>query len=264
MRLLMVTATAIMLVGLLLIGCSSERPTSSSADSADLSMAVERGGGEGSFTLEAKYTYFKNYPGGQAIYLLRIEPGPDFSGDAIISVSADRLIKTELTNTHLNAQTPMAELVLQPSKQLPFDSYHYITVTVSNQTHQESVLLELELVNWGILSMNRAVTAREHFIEWLEVEHPELGNLAGEQWGVYCHYPQIIIHEHYTHLSDNWELRVSCHVTWTPEDYYETLWLRPRGQWDPIMAAKYDLDEASQSWIIYETPLEDWKYYFGY
>ncbi|UCE25419.1 MAG: hypothetical protein JSU74_05070, partial [Candidatus Zixiibacteriota bacterium] len=219
-------------------------------------------GGTGSFTVEAKYSFFRSYPGGNAIYLIRIEPGPDFSGDATVNVSSDRLIKTELTSTHLNAESPMTELVLDPSKQLDF-GFYYVTVTVSNQTYQESVELEVEMYNWGILSMNHAVTARERFIDWLETEHPELGNFGGEKWKVYSHYPLMEV-EHYTHLSDNWEFRVCCHVTWNPQDYYEALWIRPRGQWDPILTAKFAWDEASQSQIIYETPLEDWNYYYGY
>lgn len=261
----MASAAAVLIIlGLILAGCSGDGPAVAPVNDSITAMTTALGGGQGSFALEAKYTYFKSYPSGQAIYLLRIEPGPDFSGDATVKVTADRLIKTELTSTHLNTESPMTELVLQPSKQLPFKSLHFITVTVSNQTHEESVELELELVDWGVNSMNRAVTARERFIDWLAVAHPELGNFGGEQWQVYCHYPQIIIHEHYTHLSDDWEFRVSCHITWNPEDYCETMWLRPRGQWDPVLAAKYEWDEANQDYIIYETSLDDWDYYFGY
>jgi len=248
--------------GLIVVSCSDNGPALSPTESTDLSMAAGRGGGEGGFSLEAKYTFFRSYPGGQAIYLLRIEPGPDFSGDATVSVNSDRLIKSELTATHLNSQTLMTELVLKPSKQLEF-GFYYVTVTVANQTHQESIELEIEMFDWGILSMNHAVTARERFIDWLEIEHPELGNFAAERWDVYSHYPLKIV-EHYTHLSDNWEFRVGCHVTWNPEDYYEIMWLRPRGQWDPILAAKYGWDEASQAPIIYETSLDDWTYYYGY
>lgn len=263
MKLLILGAVSVLIFGLVLPGCSTDSPVSTAPDSEHLAMAVENSRGSGSFTLEAKYTYFKSYPGGNAIFLLRIQPGPDFSGDATLSVSSDRLIKTEFLTTHVNAESPITELVLDISKQLPY-GFHYVTVAMTNQSYQESVELEIEVVNWGILSMNRAVSAREWFIEWLEAEHPELGSFAGEQWEVYCHYPQVIIVEHYTHLSDTWEMRTSCHITWNPQDDFTLMWLRPRGQWDPVVCAKREWDDVSQSTVINEIPVEDWIYYYGY
>lgn len=264
MRWMFLTVTVLLIAAIGLVGCSTENTVVAPVDSNNIAAAPVRSPGSGSFTLEAKYTYFKNYPGGNAIYLLRIIPGPDFSGDATVKASADRLIKTEFTNTHLNSETLMTELVVDPSKQLPYGTY-FITVTVSNQTQQESVELELQLMDWGVNSATRAVTARDQFIDWLAVEYPGLGSFDVEPWEkLYCHYPEVIIHEHYTFLSDNWEFRVSCHITWIPEDYYTTFWLRPRGEWEPILAVERVWDEATQGYVFLEVPLEDWNYINGY
>lgn len=262
MKSLLISVTTLLLIGLIVGGCSTDTPTVSPVDSNSIDMAVDRGPGSGSFELEAKYSYFRSYGGGKAIYLLRIIPGADFGGEATVSVDCDRLIKTEFTSTHLSAESPMTELVLSNSNKLE-EGMYYLTVTVSNQTHQETIQLELEIVWWGILSMNNAITARENFIGWLNTEHPELGSFAGEQWTVYSQY-QLRIVEHTTHLSENWEMRVGCHVTWIPQDYYEVYWLRPRGQWDPVVVAEMRWDDVSQSFIIFEQPLDDWIYYYGY
>ncbi len=263
MKSLTVAAAILAMFCVVFVGCSSDNPVQAPVENSSVAMASGSDTGTGSFTVEAKYTFFRGYPGGRALFLLRIIPGPDFVGDATVSLSSDRLLKGEFTTTHLNSETEMTELLLDASKQLEI-GFYYVTVTVSNQTHTESVELEVEMFPWGILSMSNAVGARANFIDWLEQEYPELGSFATERWtDIYSHYPLRIV-EHYTHLSDNWEMRVGCHVTWTPEDYYEVYWLRPRGQWDPVIAAKMSWDEATQSQITYEIPLEDWLYYYGY
>lgn len=263
MRLLAKTAALIAVITMTMVGCSSNNPVQAPEQNNNVAMAPGTNMGTGSFTVEAKYTYFRSYPGGRALFLLKITPGADFVGDAIVSLSSDRLLKGEFTTTHINAETGMTELLIDASKQLEI-GFYYVTVTVENQTCVQTVEFEIEIFSWGILSMNNALDARDNFVGWLEAEHPEFGSFTGELWtDIYCQYPLRIV-EHYTHLSDNWEMRVGCHVTWTPEDYYEVYWLRPRGQWNPIVAAKMTWDLDTQTYVINEMSVDDWIYYYGY
>lgn len=263
MRKSLAAMAALILVGLFLVGCSADNPVQPSADQIVLGKKpVEPPTGQGSFTLEAKYTYVRSYPGGGGIYLLRIVPGADLEGDVNLSLSANKFLTAQLTNSIVNSASTVAELTISPTRQVALAT-HLITVMASNQTHQESIELEVEVVNWGVVSMGIAQEKQDQFIDWMQVEHPELGNFANQQWDVYGTYPQIMIVEHYTFLSDDWEFRICFHVMIPPYDWSKML-LRPRGQWEPVLAAIREWDESSQTYIIHDMPIEDYPIIYGY
>lgn len=263
MKFHLVSATILTCLGLCLVGCSSDDSWQSPVAGDQTSMAAESVRGTGSFTVEAKYTYFRSYPTGGAIYLIRLIPGPDFAGDVSVSVSADRMLNAELTVQELSAETNITELTLAPTRQVPY-GFDTVMVTISNQDHQESIQFELDVWDSGILSMNHAVDSREQFIDWLEVEHPELGSFADEQWDVYYTYPGIKIVEYYTSLSDNWEFRTNYHAASWGTDIFTKMWLRPRGEWDAVVAAWRHWDDSVQEWVIEEIPVTDYPIYLGY
>ncbi len=264
MKSLTASVAILVLFGLVFVGCSTDNPTHSSVDQTTLEKKpVEPTTGEGSFTLEAKYTYIRSYPsGGGGVYLLNIVPGADLTGDVAITVSADKTLGAQLTTAIVNGQITITELTLSPTARAAL-GIHYITVTASNQTHQESIQLEAELLNWGILSMGTATEKQGEFIDWLGDEHPELGNFSSMQWDMYGTYPGIKIVEHYTYLGDEWEFRICFHVMIPPDDWSQ-MSLRRRGEWDLTLAARREWDEVAQDYLINEIPVEDYPVYFGY
>jgi len=263
MRKYTILVAIVVFFGLMFIGCSSDNPVQPTADQIVLEKKpVEPPTGQGSFTLEAKYTYVRSYPGGGGVYLLRIVPGPDLEGDVALSVSANKYLGAQLTSAVVNSAATIAELTLSPTRQVVLAT-HIITVTASNQTHEESVELEVEVVNWGIGSMSIAQDKQNEFVAWMQGEHPELGNFNNQQWDIYGTYPQIMIVEHYTFLSDDWEFRICFHVMIPPYDWSK-MWLRPRGEWDAILAAIREWDDDLQDYVIHEMPVEEYPIISGY
>lgn len=264
MRNLLVTIAVVICFGLALIGCSTDNSAISSIDavSLDKKPVDPPVTGEGSFGLEAKYTYIKSYPGGGGVFILRLIPGADLSGDVALTVSATKMLGAQLTTTVVNAGATIAEVTISPTAQVAL-AMHSLTVTAANQTHQETVVLEAEVVNWGMLSMGIAQEKQTQFVDWLADEHPELGHFANQRWDVYGTYPQILIVEHYTFLSDKWEFRVCFHVMIPPYDWSKML-LRRRGEWEPVLAAIRQWDETDQDYVISEMPVEDYPIIYGY
>ncbi|UCD63855.1 MAG: hypothetical protein JSW34_00055 [Candidatus Zixiibacteriota bacterium] len=254
---------AVVLLGVLLSGCSSDNPVQTPIDpGATCKKPTPPEPGEGSFTLEAKYTYIRSYPTGGGVMLLKIVPGADMSGDVAISIDAHKTLGAQLTTGLLNAESAITELTVSPTRQVPL-GLHVVTVTAENQTHQQSLELEVEVFNWGILSMNKAQETLDQFTDWLSDEHPELGNFANQRWELYSTYPLIKIVEHYTFLSDDWEFRICFHVMIPPNDWSK-MWLRPRGEWEPVLAAQRAWDDTAGDYVIEEIPVGDYPIYFGY
>lgn len=250
-------------LGMILSGCSGDNPVQAPVDqSISEKKPTPPELGEGSFTLEAKYTYIRSYPGGGGVMLLKIVPGPDFSGDVAISVDAHQTLGAALTTGILNGEETVAELTVSPTRQVPL-ALHVITVTAENQTQQQSLELQVEVFNWGIMSMNIAQDTQDRFIAWLGDEHPELGNFSNQKWDVYSTYPLVKIVEHYTFLSDDWEFRICFHVMIPPDDWSK-MWLRPRGDWEPVLAAQRAWDDIIGDYVINEIPLSEYPTFFGY
>ena len=264
MRLVAVTAAILILLGLTFAGCSNDNPVQSWTDAASLNKKPvdPPPTGEGSFGLEAKYTAIGSYPTGGGVFILRLVPGADLTGDVALSISAHKTLNATLTTTMVNAETAIAEVAISPTAQAAV-ALHYITVTASNQTHEETIQLEVNVIPWGIVSMNTIQEKYGQFEDWLRDEHPELGNFASQKWELYSTYPRIVVVEHYTFLSDDWELRICFHVMIPPYDWSKML-LRPRGQWDPILAAIREWDEGAQDYVISEMPVEDYPIINGY
>lgn len=264
MRSVSVTAAILILLGLTFVGCSGDNPVQPWAPDGSINNKPvdPPPTGEGSFGLEAKYTYIGSYPTGGGVFILRLVPGADLTGDVALNISALKTLNATLTTTTVNAETPIAEVVISSTAQVPI-ALHNITVTASNQTHEEVIQLEVDVIPWGIVSMNWAQEKYGQFEDWLRDEHPELGNFASQKWELYSTYPRIVVVEHYTFLSDDWEMRICFHVMIPPYDWSKML-LRPRGQWDPILAAVREWDEGAQDYVISEMPVEDYPIINGY
>ncbi len=93
---------------------------------------------------------------------------------------------------------------------------------------------------------------------WLSQHHPEYAAVLDQKWFAYNTYPQIWVVEHWTFLSEDWELRVCFHVMIPPYDW-SMMRLRKRGEVNAEFAARRESDGT-----IYEIPVSDYPIKFGY
>ena len=242
---------------LLLAGCSGDNAVQPrGADQNAVTAELAGNPGHGSFTLEAKFSKIDSYPMGGGIFIIRLLPGEDFVGNVNLTINAGSRLNAELYRTVLNAETNVTEIVIGPSHSVDLGS-HFIDLTATNMDNSETITLEVEIIDWvGTGGYGYAQEKLGEFIPWLEANYPELGTFSDRQWDIYATYPGILVVMHHTFLDMEYELRLSHHVMIPPHDWSK-MYLRPRGEWDGIFAAKREcLDGVN--YIIHEIPVEDY------
>jgi hypothetical protein len=134
----------------------------------------------------------------------------------------------------------------------------YKDLTKEYLSETETITLEVKMYNWSSDNLPDAIIKRDELIDWLEIEHPELGTFTGENCYAYVTYPVHLIVEHWTFLYDDWEMRICYHVMVPPYDW-SMLWLRERSEIEAIFAAKQESNGTT-----YEIPIEDYPIFYGY
>jgi hypothetical protein len=256
-------ALSIVVLSLLLAGCSEQSSTAPAEETtiagqgASSSVAAVN---EGVFDFEPKYTLIKSYPTGGGIFVLRLIPGEGFSGDVNVTLSAHKSLGAELCSTTLSANDPVAEIMVSPMRKVMIGT-HTMTVTASNPTHSVTVTLSVEVVAGTPFMTSWTRTTFTTFVGWLKAEHPELGRFNAQRWDTYATYPGILVVEHWTYLSEDWEFRICYHVMMPPDDW-SMMQLRRRGEWDPSLAARREWN--GEEYVIFEIPVEDYPVIYGY
>jgi hypothetical protein len=211
----------------------------------------------GNFTLTAKYSYVRSYPDGGGVFILSLTPGAGFTGTVDLAVEADPVLNAQLSRPVLDARRRIAELTIRPAAGVEHRMYA-VEVVASQGAAVQSVPLQVEVFSWGSGSLPEMLPRRDAMIAWLESAHPELGPISGADWYPYMTYPEILIVEHWTFLSPEWELRMAYHVMMPPDDW-TLVEIRRRGELDFRLAAKREGDGTT-----YEIPLSDYPTFFGY
>jgi hypothetical protein len=211
----------------------------------------------GSYTLEAKYTKIRSYRDGGGIFLIRIIPDEDFSGEVFLSVSADSVLNAKLDKSVLDSGSTIAEVTIQPDQSAEIKSYE-IELKATHSSDVQSITLGVDMYDWDSTSTDTAIVKRDEILEWLEKEHPEYGNLSKMQWFAYMTYPEILVVEHWTFLNPTWEMRMCFHVMIPPYDW-SMLSIRSRDEWDFQFAAKRESDGTT-----YEIPVAEYPVMCGY
>lgn len=227
-----------------------------------LSLGVASKGLAQTFEFGAKYNYIRSCPGGGGIFLVSIEPNSAFTGKVFLNIIAPYSLNAELNKDVLDMGSPVAEIRVSPSENISSGKYnigvaavHVVGLYVQNV---ERIKLEVEVFDWESTVSRNLSQKRDLFIEWLETEHPEFGIFPKQKYDAYNTYPELIIVEHGTFLSSEWEIRVCDHVMIPPDDW-SMIWIRKRGALDALFAAKRETDNS-----IHEIPISEYPIMFGY
>ncbi len=212
---------------------------------------------QGSFTIEAPYTYIRSYPGGGGVLLLSITPSDGFAGNVFLTISAQTSLNAQLDRDVLNDSIRVAEITIVPSEQATIE-WHQIELTTTHAGETQGLTFDVEMFHWSSANIADAEAKRDPLLEWVENNYPELGSLSDQEWYGYFTYPQIWVVEHWTFLSEDWELRICYHVMIPPHDW-SMLRLRPRGELDAILAVRRESDG-----ITYEIPIDEYPIKYGY
>lgn len=218
--------------------------------------------------LEAKYTYIRSYPGGGGVFPVRLSPDLPAAGEVQLCLKADPALNARLDRRTLNKESRIAEISIEPDSDIEIRTYFIDLVAspagISHEiaTRPVPVLtLEIEMFNWGQTGPEIAEMKRDQLLEWVEANHPELGDIGTQDCYSYMTYPQILVVEHWTFLSADWEIRVCFHVMIPPHDW-SMIQLRKRGEWDPLLAARRQF--GGITYTISEIPVSEYPTFYGY
>ena len=212
----------------------------------------------GSFTLRATAGAVRSFPGGGGLFVVSIRPDAGFAGMVRLSLDADPALHAQLDRYLLDRSDSVAEIRIAPDDDAPIDNLTIVLTATHNGVHT-TLPLTVEMFEWEqSKTPGEEIGYRDTFISWLNDAHPELDISAADHFLRWHTYPQIIIVEHWTFLSRDWELRVCYHVMIPPHDWSKML-LRRRGSTRPILAAHRDTEGH-----ITEIPIEEYPILDGY
>jgi hypothetical protein len=212
-----------------------------------------------SFTIDPKYSMVRSYPGGGGLFVIRLIPDEAFTGPITLSAESDPRLHIEILENpvQLSDSVRVAEISIWPDTTIPIQNYP-VHLSAVHDNHVEQTDLQVEIIEWEDYPPSEdALMIREAFIPWLIQNIPQCSQLAEESWADYMTYPQILVVEHWSSVSDAWEMRFCFHVMIAPYDW-SMIWLRPRGKSDPIITAKRESNGT-----IHIIPAEEYPA-FGY
>ena len=210
------------------------------------------------YTIHAPYSYIKSYRNGGGIFLVNMTPRFAFKGNVSLTCNASEHLHVELTNERLSEDSPVSEILIRPDN-LTRIGLHDIELTASDGRNLKKLTLQVNISNCSIGAPSDYVIGKRNvFMQWLEREYPDFDNISNQDWFAYMTYAEILVVEHWTFLSSEWEMRVCCHITIPPHNW-SMLRLRKRGDIEPMFAAKCDYNGT-----LYEIPVSDYPTLFGY
>lgn len=253
------TVLSIAIPCMMFFGCSNLEPMQPvNARTYGSSMSLDPDfPGDSRFTMDAKYGKIRSHPQGGGVFIVRVAPADALLEEINLSIKADAGLNARMDVNELNRPSGIAEITIQPEQSIDI-GVHPIMVYATGLNTTRSVRLNVEMINWPSGNAQPAMVKRDDFVAWLETEHPEFGRFSGREWFPYMTYPGILVVEHWTFLDQDWEMRICFHVMIPPHDWSMIL-LRPRGEWDPIFAARRESDGT-----IYEIPISDYPTFFSY
>lgn len=208
--------------------------------------------------LEPKYTYIQSYPGGGGIFPLSLSDQVSINGNISVQLIADQALNAQLSTSVFSNTTPVGELTIRPSETITKGNYRiYLISTDANIP--KSRVLEVEIFE---IDHNEPGTyiidKRNALLSWLENTHAEYEHISNQTWFAYRTYVEILVVEHWTFLSPEYELRICCHIATEPNNWSKMM-IRPRGNIEPTLAAHQEYDGST-----YEINISEYPIIYGY
>lgn len=211
--------------------------------------------------LKPKYSYIRSYPSGGGVFILRNLPGPfspvHYPQHCRFELYAHPDLNAKLITTFGGHFSNIKEITVNPSPDIEAGLYR-IRVAVFHDGYAYRIPLEVDIWPGGWSDDSLAVVKRDEFLPWLEANYPEFGDIAGLEWDSYFTYPGIWVVEHWTFLSEKYELRICWHVMIPPYDW-SMLWIRECGRWNASLALRRESDGT-----INQIRIEEYPEFYGY
>ena len=210
----------------------------------------------GNYTITSKYDTIRSYPGGGGIFVFKISPGTDFSGKVMLELKADKQLNASLQKDVLNEADTVCDIIIAPNEAISLEKYS-IKLTASHGGVEKSKEFHVGIMDWTG-NINDAIIKLNEFKTWISENYPDYAGLFDNARLIWSTYPQTLIVEHYTFLTDDYEVRICYHVMVPPSDW-SMLSIRKRNSTEALFAAKRETGG-----IFHTMPVSDYPEMYGY
>ena len=197
----------------------------------------------------------QSYPGGGGVFVAYITTGNDFQGSTQITVDSDKGLNAEISKEQLNEGDTVFELVVKPDEKLKLRNYSLQLKAINNGEYRQLDLV-VSLVDNGT-NAEDATGKLNAFKDWLIELNPQYGSAIESDYFLYRTY-QVLVVEHYTVLTPDYEIRFCYHVMIPPHDW-SMIRIRKRNFIEPEFCARRETDGTIQ-----EIPISEYPILFGY
>lgn len=213
-----------------------------------------------SFVLESKFDSIRSCPGGGGLFILRLQNTKNQTDSINLQLKYDDKLNAALTKNQILIDRTVFEVLIEPEGDISVSDFQII-IKGKRNVYSDSLILHVETFDWNDPEElgEIANTKKTEFVNWLNINYPEINIDNQMEWDVYSTYPQTIIVEHYTMLNDDYEIRICIHAMQPPDDW-AMIRLRGRNTFDAFLAAKQD----STNGPIYQIPIEEYPLLYGY
>lgn len=209
------------------------------------------------YELYAKYSYIRSYPEGGGIFIVYITTGSGFSGSVKLRIEADPALNASLSKTTLDNASRVADIIIRPDANAAIKKYT-VAVRAEHAGKVRTLPLEVELYNWENSPVETPLLKRNEFKNWLISRNNKYQSIFGVPDKLFHTYPEILIVEHYTYITEEYEVRFCYHVMIPPHDWSMIL-IRRRGAIDAELAARRESDGT-----INQIQVSDYPILLGY
>jgi hypothetical protein len=165
-------------------------------------------------------------PGQRCVFLVTVEENETESGESkAVTISATATGAIVIVEQENIAPGQVAEVTVIPDIESAGSN---ITVTIRGErdglertTAVTFTVLEVDSEEEGSADElgQYAAEIRDMFIQWLAVNHPELGITGETNWTGTIVSPRWLVVTHYLFFSEDWEMHVSWHIMIPPYDW---------------------------------------------
>lgn len=212
---------------------------------------------KGEFTLSAKYKFIRSYPDGGGIFVISIATNSEFEGLVQLSVESDNYIDAELSKTELTISDKIADILIKPSKNSSIDT-HKVIVKAKHSGIEKRLELFVDVMQWDKEDPESVKQKRNEFKNYCIAKNALYQEIFTDNYLCYETYPEILIVEHNTFITENYEVRLCYHVMIPPDDWSKLL-IRNRKSLEPEIALQRETDGT-----IHEINKMDYPTFFGY
>jgi len=210
----------------------------------------------GDYSITAKYDSIVTYPDGGGIFIFKFTPDVSYSGLVTVKLSTDKRIHATINKSILSPVDSVFDVIIKPDKNIETGVYN-LKLMFLHAGVEKAYNMKIIITDWDD-NYESAMQHLDRFSVWVKSYQPQYNGIFSEPAYFYATYPKILIVEHYSFISDKYEVRLCFHVMIPPHDW-SMLCIRKRTQFEPEMAFRLDTDGN-----ITSIPVSEYPVMYGY